>query len=469
MPDYLKSTPNQNVQLPVNPAIDKPSNDTIPALLSPGEAVIPRSAMSSEKMFEQYTSRLKDAIKERQGKVRDAEGKVKLAQYGSVFANLVNDFNKGNRQDVVLHNNIQNLGGKPVVSQGEYSTLKDTWTEPAKDELARQDKGLSQDKADFMQSEQMMNYFDDKFQKNKDLAKKDKADLEDSSTDSQKAIQANLVLKSVLSNKAAEAERAGDKETANQLRSQIQGLQPMSAKDAMSQYDGIKNLDYRDVLNNIEAKQRLEYQVNAENRRYENQEKRDEAKKAQLKVEMTNNLRKEVSGDALYQKAKETDMVLSQVAQLANKKNPTPQDDQALIMAFNKAMDPKSVVKESEFAMTASGAGAIDRIEQVLKRYKTGNQLDAKMRAELVNTMKSIQNGNNIYLQQHIGKYRNAITSQGLDSAAIFGDSEVVPINNTDRQKGPVGVLAPKNLAPAAAPSAPKTPPSRSTDWRKSK
>lgn len=308
----------------------------------------------------------------------------------------------------------------------------------------------------------MRNHFDEK-------AKKDKLDLADNSVDSQKAIQANLILKSVLSNKAKEAEAAGDKETATQLRSQIQGLQPMSAKDAISQYEGVKNLDYKDVLSNIAADKRLDAQLKAEDRRYDKQDQRDEAKKAQLKVEMTNSLRKEVSGDALYQKSKATDMVLSQVNQVASRKNPTPQDDQALIMMFNKALDPASVVRESEFAMTAAGTSAINRLENLVKQYKTGQKLSPQMRADLVNTMKSIQNGNNIYLNQHMGKYRNAIASQGLDSAAIFGDSAEAPVTNTDRQKGPVGVLAPQNLAPAAAPSAPKTPPSRSTDWRKSK
>jgi len=460
MPDYLKESPNQNLQLPIDPAIDNPKNDTVPALLSPGEAVIPKSAMSSEAMFKAYTDRLKEAVKERQGKVNSAEDNVKYAQYGSIMAQMLNDFNKSNRKDVVLHNNIQNLGGKPTVIQGEYNTIKDTWTEPAKDELARQDKGLSQDKADFNQSEGMRNHFDEK-------AKKDKLDLADNSVDSQKAIQANLILKSVLSNKAKEADTAGDKETAAQLRSQIQGLKPMSAKDAMSQYEGVKNLDYKDVLANIAADKRLERQIDSENNRFERQDQREDAKKDRLKVEMTNNLRKEVSGDDLYKKAKATDMVLSQVDQVAHRsKNPTPQDDQALIMMFNKALDPQSVVRESEFAMTASGTSAINRLENLVKQYKTGEKLSPQMRADLVNTMKAIQNGNNIYLNKHMSMYRNAIVSQGLDSSAIFGD-ESAPVNKT--QQGPIGVLAPQNLAPAAGPSAPQTPPSRSTDWRKSK
>jgi hypothetical protein len=173
MPDYLKTTPNQNLQLPVNPAIDNPKNDTVPALLSPGEAVIPKSAMSSEEMFKQYTDRLKESIKERQGKVSDAEGNVKNAQYGSILSGMINDFSKGNRKDVVLHNNIQNLGGKPVVSQGEYNSIKDTWTEPAQAELARQDKGLLQDKADFNQSEGMRNHFDDKQRKGVEQGQRD--------------------------------------------------------------------------------------------------------------------------------------------------------------------------------------------------------------------------------------------------------------------------------------------------------
>lgn len=400
----------------VQPNLDDPANDVVPAVLSPGEHVIPRSAMSSEQMFQDYTNRLKESIKARQGKVDDAESNVKNAQYGSIFANALNDFSKGNRKDTVLLNNVlKDPSGKPTVIQGEYNQIKDTWSEPANQELARQDKGLSQDKADFSQSEQMRNHFDDK-------AEKSQLKLDEASVDSPKAVQANLILKSVLSNKAKEAEAAGDKETANQLRSQIQGLKPLSAKDAVAQYDGLKNLDYKDVLANIAADKRLDAQLKSQADTVQRQDQRDDTKKQQLKVEMTNNLRKEVSGDALYRKAKETDMVLSQVDQIANRTNPTPQDDHALIMAFNKAMDPGSVVKESEFAMTAAGASAIGRLENLIKQYKTGERLSPQMRTDLVNTMKSIQNGNNIYLQNHVGKYRNAIASQGLDSAAIFGD-----------------------------------------------
>jgi hypothetical protein len=157
----------------VQPNMDDPANDVVPAMLSPGEAVIPRSAMSSEEMFQDYTNRLKESVKARQGKVDDAESNVKNAQYGSIFANALNDFSKGNRKDTVLYNNIQNLGGKPNVIQGEYNTLKDTWTDPANQELARQDKGLSQDKADFNQSESMKNYLDDKQRKRVDQSQTD--------------------------------------------------------------------------------------------------------------------------------------------------------------------------------------------------------------------------------------------------------------------------------------------------------
>jgi hypothetical protein len=158
----------------VEPDMDDPANDTVLAKLSPGEAVIPRSAMSSEEMFKDYTNRLKQAVKERQGKVADAENNVKNAQYGSVFANALNDFSKGNRKDTILLNNVlKDPSGKPTVREGEYNTIKDTWTDPAKEELARQDKGLSQDKADFSQSENMRNYLDDKKRKQVDQGQDD--------------------------------------------------------------------------------------------------------------------------------------------------------------------------------------------------------------------------------------------------------------------------------------------------------
>lgn len=149
----------------VRPDEDDPSLDVVPALLSPGEHVLPRSVMSSKDAFEDYTNRLKEAVKERQKAVDSAESNAKMGQYGSVFANALNDYSKANRSDVVLHNNIQNMGRAPTVSQGEYSQIKDTWSDPLNKELARADKNLVQGRDEFQDSEQMKNFYDQKKQK----------------------------------------------------------------------------------------------------------------------------------------------------------------------------------------------------------------------------------------------------------------------------------------------------------------
>jgi hypothetical protein len=222
----------------VQPDQDDPSLDVVPAMLSPGEHVLPRSVMSSEEAFKDYTNRLKEAVRERQNAVDSAESNAKMGQYGSVFANALNDYSKANRKDVVLHNNIQNMGRAPSISQGEFSQIKDTWSDPLNQELARADKGLAQGKSEFQDQEAMRNFFDQNQQKSQLLAA-------EGDINSPQAKQANMVYKSVLLGKAREAELAGDTEGAAMIKQSIASLQPMPAKAALAQAASVKDLDYK--------------------------------------------------------------------------------------------------------------------------------------------------------------------------------------------------------------------------------
>jgi hypothetical protein len=402
---------SQNVPVP---GVDSPLNDTKPAILSPGEHVVPRSAMSSEEAFNDYTNRLRESVREKQANVDSAQSDKRMADYGSIFTGALNDYNKGMRKDTILAANPFKDGSIPHVSRGEVNEVKDYAGPMAEENLARADKELAQGKADFAGNEKLKQGF-------KEIGRQDAAYNQDNDIDSEKAKQANLILKSVLSNKAKEADMAGDKETATQLRNQMSTLQPMSAKDALAQYSGIKELDYKDVLSNINADKRLNRQIASEDSRFERADKRETNKESQRKIELTNQLRKEVSGDDLYKKAKATDMTIAQVESLAA----GPQNgatDQALIMAFNKAMDPGSVVRESEFAQTQNGGGLVSKMDAYVQQLRSGQKLTPEMRENIRNTMTAIRNGNNVFLQGHISKYNNAINSQGIDRSAIFGD-----------------------------------------------
>jgi hypothetical protein len=257
----------------VQPNEDDPSLDVVPAMLSPGEHVLPRSVMSSEQAFADYTNRLKEAVKERQNAVDNAESNAKMGQYGSVFANALNDYSKANRSDVVLHNNIRNLGEKPNISQGEFSQIKDTWSDPLNQELARADKGLAQGKSEFQDQEAMRSYFDQNQQKSQLLAA-------EGDVNSPQAKQANTLYKSVLLGKAREAELAGDMQGAEALRQSAASLKPLPAKAAMAQVEMVKGLDYKTSISALGDQAKLKA-ANAENQTANAFKERELALKAQ--------------------------------------------------------------------------------------------------------------------------------------------------------------------------------------------
>lgn len=67
--------------------------------------------------------------------------------------------------------------------------------------------------------------------------------------------------------------------------------------------------------------------------------------------------------------------------------------DQAMVTTLNKILDPTSVVRESEFARTAAGQSAFNRMQGYLdKLTKGGGGLTNREREDLFNTMKIMRN-----------------------------------------------------------------------------
>jgi alpha-D-ribose 1-methylphosphonate 5-triphosphate synthase subunit PhnH len=239
---------------------------------------------------------------------------------------------------------------------------------------------------------------------------------------SQKAQQANLLYKAVLSNKAKEAEMAGDKATAAQIRGQIRDMQPMGAKDAMYQMEGIKNLDYKDILSSMATQRAADNTLKVKGLELASEQGKEAKKDEQYKTGLTLDLQKQVAGDQVVKNAAHVNKTLSQVEQGLYSRTQTAFDDQKLIVSFNKALDEGSVVKESEFALTAAGASLIERAKQAAEQYKTGTRLSPEMRTQLIQTMRDLRDGYNNYLQGHLSKYQNTASKLGLDPSLVFGD-----------------------------------------------
>lgn len=71
---------------------------------------------------------------------------------------------------------------------------------------------------------------------------------------------------------------------------------------------------------------------------------------------------------------------------LGTKKNPTPQDDIALIFSYMKTLDPSSVVREGEFAQAQNAAGVPDGIRNMYNKALSGNRLNPDQRQNMVRT-----------------------------------------------------------------------------------
>jgi len=69
---------------------------------------------------------------------------------------------------------------------------------------------------------------------------------------------------------------------------------------------------------------------------------------------------------------------------LGMKKNPTPQDDIALIFNYMKVLDPSSVVREGEFATAQNSGGLDDTVRNTYNRAINGHRLNAEQRRNMV-------------------------------------------------------------------------------------
>ncbi len=60
---------------------------------------------------------------ENEQKINDAQDMQDVAGYAGVATQLLNDFNKSQRKDVILHNRLQDLGKAPTVKEDEVNTV----------------------------------------------------------------------------------------------------------------------------------------------------------------------------------------------------------------------------------------------------------------------------------------------------------------------------------------------------------
>ena len=107
--------------------------------------------------------------------------------------------------------------------------------------------------------------------------------------------------------------------------------------------------------------------------------------------------------------------------------------DQALIIVFNKMLDPGSVVRESEYARTPQGISLINRANGFLEKLsKGGSGITDQDRLDIVNVGRLLEDGAKEIYNKSSDIYSNEAKLLGVDPSRIISP---VPVRKIETQK----------------------------------
>jgi hypothetical protein len=162
----------------------------------------------------------------------------------------------------------------------------------------------------------------------------------------------------------------------------------------------------------------------------EQQKAEKETKKQITKLE--DDYRKEYNTKKIVKDSKEIDSAISRMDNVYNKykKNANTRSknalDQALVITFNKMLDPGSVVRESEFARTSQGQSLISKIEGASEKLVEGGVgLTDAERDEIILVAKQLQEGQMMELEKEKEIYRELAQRRGLNIDNIIGKNKI--------------------------------------------
>ncbi len=210
-----------------------------------------------------------------------------------------------------------------------------------------------------------------------------------------------------LREQARVADEAGDKEGANRLREMESTLGDKSAADIgnMGLLDGS---GYNALLNNKKADARAAQANTAEDRR-----------NSAMKFNREETLRKQVDGNPVIKEAVKGKIGIDKAVSMIDRKSGIA--DEALLMMWNKGMDPLSVVRETEFARSTQGLGIVATLEMKVKQAMGEGRLTPEAREEILASMRALQAGNAPYIASKLSTIDSAIREYGLTPENVYG------------------------------------------------
>ena len=120
----------------------------------------------------------------------------------------------------------------------------------------------------------------------------------------------------------------------------------------------------------------------------------------------------------------------------ALKRQGSSYSDQALITKFSKILDPGSVVRETEFAITEAGGGYLNKMKNYSDKVLGGGRLQQSQRDEMLQAAQALADG----VREEYERKRKAYAAQGAlygaRPEAIIGVEEIVPPVEAQKPSG---------------------------------
>lgn len=234
------------------------------------------------------------------------------------------------------------------------------------------------------------------------------------------------------------AEAAGETDGAKQLRDMEATLADKSAADIgkMGLLDGS---GYSALLNNKKADARAQYQDSAEARRV-----------SAMKFNREETLRKQISSDPILKEAAKGKIGIDRAVSMVDRGSGV--GDEALLMSWQKGMDPLSVVRESEFARTQTGQGVIAKIDMMIKQATGQGRLTPEIRKEILGAMRDLQGSYSKYAGSKLSTIDSAVREYALTPENVYGSfyTELAepeqPVPNSQTATQPAAKSKPKTV-----------------------
>lgn len=366
-----------------------------PAPLS--DEVLNELAKKEPGLVEQYRERFLKKKKDDAG-----ESDMSLRDMGlltNVAGNALEGLANSRREDVILKNRFEDMGRAPTIRQQERYKHNQ---KPLDDYIDAREKKEREDKDDDLK------HFNNEL-KLRDIDKKEALEAQMKDPNSEESKSARQYLQYVIPSIAKDVPGFASASAAQLEKASPKIMEKWKADISQARHQ--EDMDFK-----------WTQERRAEATRLDNKEikvKEAEAKQRKAQHKMSTDIRKEVMKDKIFSQADEVDMNLAKVDELL-KSPPSGVSDEVLLVSFQKALDPGSVVREGEFARTVEGTSIVNQLVTLRDKLATGKRLTPELRQNIVDSMRAMQRAVRGVKERRLIPYENEIEMYDLPRDIIL-------------------------------------------------